>query len=223
MKRPESNPRSAGRQAGSVLIIVLWIAFGLVAITLYFANTMSSELRAADNRVAALVADQAIEGAARYVARVLTEQATNGMVPYVTDYANEAAPVGEAHFWLIGRDHGEGAPNQIAFGLVDEGAKLNLNNPLLTQEMLERLPRMTPEFAAAIVDWRIPTARFPPAARRRRPTPVCSRRISARMRRLIRWTNCAWWPGRRWTCWWAKMSTGTGFWTRTKPTRIAMA
>ena len=66
-------------QHGSVLIIVLWIALGLVAITLYFANAMSSELRAADNRVAALVADQAIEGAARYVTSVLTEQATNGI------------------------------------------------------------------------------------------------------------------------------------------------
>ena len=142
------------RQRGSVLIIVLWIAFGLVAITLYFANSMSSELRASDNRVSAQVADQAIEGAARYVTRVLTDQATNGMVPYVTDYANEAVPVGNAHFWLIGRDDGQGAPNQIAFGLVDEGSKLNLNNPNVTAEMLERLPRITPELAAAIIDWR---------------------------------------------------------------------
>lgn len=141
------------RQAhGSVLIIVLWIALGLVAITLYFANAMSSELRAADNRVAMLAADQAIEGAARYVASVLTEQATNGIVPYITDYANEAVAVGEAHFWLLGRDFSQGAPNQIAFGLADEGAKLNLNTA--TVEMLELLPRMTPELAAAIVDWR---------------------------------------------------------------------
>ncbi len=141
-------------QSGSVLIIVLWIALGLVAITLYFANSMSSELRASDNRVAALMADQAIEGAARYVTTVLTEQATNGIVPYLTDYAREAVLVGDAHFWLIGRDDGQGAPNQIAFGLVDEGAKLNLNNPAITAEMLELLPRMTPELAAAIIDWR---------------------------------------------------------------------
>ena len=95
-------------QRGSVLIIVLWIAFGIVAITLYFANSMSSELRAADNRVSALVADQALDGAARYVTSILTEQATNGIVPYVTDYANEAVLVGNAHFWLIGRDDGQG-------------------------------------------------------------------------------------------------------------------
>src|SRR5207249_3756045 len=34
----------------------------------------------------------------------------------------------------------------------DESSKLNLNTATL--EMLETLPRMTPEFAAAIIDWR---------------------------------------------------------------------
>ena len=45
-----------GRESGSVLIIVLWVSFGLVSITLYFAHRMSMELRAADNRVAAMAA-----------------------------------------------------------------------------------------------------------------------------------------------------------------------
>ena len=141
-------------QNGSVLIIVLWIALGLVAITLYFGNSMSSELRASDNRVQSIAAEQAIEGAARYVAKVLTDQATNGIVPYYSDYANEAVAVADAHFWLIGRTDGQAAPNEIAFGLVDEGSKLNINNTNVTAEMLELLPRMTPELAAAIIDWR---------------------------------------------------------------------
>src|SRR5689334_17448174 len=76
-----------GSENGSVLIIVLWIAFGLVAMALYFANSMSSELRASDNRVEMLAADQAIEGAARYVTKILAEQGTNGLVPYINDYA----------------------------------------------------------------------------------------------------------------------------------------
>jgi hypothetical protein len=46
---------------GSVLVIVLWIAFGLVSLALYFANSMNFELRASDNRVCAQAADQAIE------------------------------------------------------------------------------------------------------------------------------------------------------------------
>lgn len=146
---------------GSVLIIVLWIALGLVALALYFANSMSFELRASDNHVSMLAAEEAIAGAARYVSNVLTNQATNGVVPYVNDYVAEAVPVGtatedraNAHFWLIGREDGQTASDQVTFGLVDEGAKLNLNNPEVTAEMLELLPRMTPEFAAAIVDWR---------------------------------------------------------------------
>jgi len=139
---------------GSVLIIVLWIALGLVAITLYFGNSMSSELRASENRVQSLAADQAIEGAARYVAKVLTDQATNGLVPYISDYASEAVAVGDAHFWLIGRTDGQTTPNEITYGLVDEGSRLNINNTNVTAEMLELLPRMTPELAAAIIDWR---------------------------------------------------------------------
>ncbi len=67
MKMGSTLSRRPTPQGGSVLIIVLWIALGLVAITPYFANSMTFELRAADNRVAMLAADQAIEGAARYV------------------------------------------------------------------------------------------------------------------------------------------------------------
>src|SRR5690349_8289948 len=113
-------------ERGSVLIIVLWIAFGLVAITLYFANSMSLELRASDNRVSGVVADQAIEGAARYVRYVLSNWGTNGMVPDVTAYARAAVPVGDAHFWLIGRytNNAVGA-GQLYCGLVDEASMLN--------------------------------------------------------------------------------------------------
>ena len=42
---------------GSVLVIVLWISFGLVAIAICFADAMSSELRASANRAAGLAAD----------------------------------------------------------------------------------------------------------------------------------------------------------------------
>ena len=144
-------------QCGSVLIIVLWIAFGLVAITLYFANSMSLELRASDNRVSGVVADQAIEGAARYVRYVLSNWGTNGLVPDVTSYAHAAVPVGDAHFWLIGRDTNiQVGAGELFCGLVDEASKLNLNtatsNMLITA--LESLPRINLDLASAIIDWR---------------------------------------------------------------------
>ena len=139
-------------QRGSVLIIVMWIAFGLVSIALYFGHSMSLELRAADNRVAGLEAEQTIAGAARYVSYVLTTYATNGAVPDPLNYQREAVPVGDASFWLIGRDTNQTTGDRPFFALVDEASKLNLNTA--TTNMLALLPGMTPELAAAIVDWR---------------------------------------------------------------------
>jgi hypothetical protein len=68
-------------QEGSVLVIVLMIAIGLISIALYFANSMTMEMRAADNRTSGLASDQAIEGAARYVTSILANYAKNGVVP----------------------------------------------------------------------------------------------------------------------------------------------
>jgi type II secretory pathway component PulK len=149
--RPKSyfENRAAG---GSVLIIVLWIAIGLVGIALYFANSMTYELRASDNRASGLATGQAIEGAARYVAFVLSNFATNGAVPTPTQFACEAVPVGDAHFWIIGRDPSGPSSSEPYFGLIDEGSKLNLNTA--GTNTLSYLPNMTLDFADAILDWR---------------------------------------------------------------------
>ena len=90
------NPSSTQRENGSLLIIVLWIAFGLVALTLYFAHSMNQELHASDNRVAAIEANLAIDGAARYLSNVLATVAYPGVMPAPTEFACEAVPVGEA-------------------------------------------------------------------------------------------------------------------------------
>jgi len=149
LRRPSSN-------RGSVLILVLWIAFGLVVLAIYFANSMSLELRAAHNRVATLTAEHATTGAARYVGYILTNYGTNGIVPNLTqdlpEFRTEAVPVGDAYFWLLGRNDQQTRPERPAFGLIDEASKLNLNTA--TVAMLEALPGMTAELAAAIIDWR---------------------------------------------------------------------
>jgi DNA uptake protein ComE-like DNA-binding protein len=164
LSRHQRGPRdkvgAASRSRGSVLIIVLWICLGLVALTLYFANSMSSELRAADNRVTEIAARQAIAGGTRYAAYVLTQYATGGAVPNIQDYKAEALAVGDASFWFIGRNNDD-QPQQLLnepyFALVDESSKLNLNT--VTSAMLQTLPLpgMTPEFADAIVAWRTAT------------------------------------------------------------------
>jgi len=136
----------------SVLIIVLWVAIGLVSIALYFANSMTYELRAADNRMNGVAADQAIEGAARYVAMALQNFATNGAVPDSSQIKCEAVAVGDAKFWLIGRDPAEGTATEPYFGLVDEGGKLSLNH--VSTNVFQYLPNMSADFAEAILDWR---------------------------------------------------------------------
>lgn len=139
-------------QRGSVLIIVIWVCLGLVALTVYFANSMSAELRAADNRAAEIDARQAVAAGTRYAAYVLTHFGSGGTVPYYEDYSAEAVPVGEAMFWFIGRDN-DVPPGEIpVFGLVDESSKLNLNTA--SRSMLEALPGITPELVDAILAWR---------------------------------------------------------------------
>ncbi len=131
---------------------MLWIAVGLVSIALYFANSMNYELTAADNRVNGLAAEQAIESAARYVALALQNYATNGAMPDNTQFKCEAVPVGNAKFWIIGRDPNADNPTEPYFGLVDEGGKLNLNS--VSTNIFQYLPNMTTDFADAIMDWR---------------------------------------------------------------------
>jgi len=126
-----NNQSSHCARRGSVLVIVLWIAFGLVSLALYFANSMNFELRASDNRVCAMAADQAIDGAVRYINYLLTTEianGTNGVLLVLDDSLCQKVPVGEAHYWLIGRDtNNPVGPGRMCFGLVDEASKLNLN------------------------------------------------------------------------------------------------
>jgi DNA uptake protein ComE-like DNA-binding protein len=150
LKQPQQTAR---RESASVLIIVLWICIGLVSITLYFANSMTYELRAADNRVTGMAAEQAIEGAARYVSFALSNFATNGAVPTKTQFSCEAVSIGDAKFWIIGRDN-SATPSVTDpyFGLIDEGSKLNVNKA--GTNTLSYLPNMDTDIAQAIVDWR---------------------------------------------------------------------
>lgn len=149
-----ANPsRKVASSEGAVLILVLWVALGLVALGLYFGQSMSLELKASENRVASLEADHALVGAARYVGYLLaTNITTPGTIPDRLSYRQEAVPLGGAHFWIIGRDPQNANSTEPYFGLIDESSKLNLNTATL--DMLQLLPIITPEIAAAIVDWR---------------------------------------------------------------------
>jgi type II secretory pathway component PulK len=147
-------------QQGSTFIIVLWIAFGLVSIALYFGHAMQYELRASDNRVSNQAAGQAIEGAVRYINNILANQSSygsNGLLPDVETYLSEGVPVGDAKFWLIGRDTNTiSGPGVLSFGLIDEASKINLNTAPsnMLAALAYTLPNVNPELPAAILDWR---------------------------------------------------------------------
>jgi hypothetical protein len=151
------NPRPANKEScrASVLIIVLWVAFGLVSLTLYFAHAMLLDLKAADNRAAGLEADQAIEGAALYVSNVLANRINMMTIPSAVNYRANAGKIGDAKFWLIGRDTNDlqsSLQSDTPFwGLVDEAAKVNLNYTAATN--FENLPQMTINTSAAMYDW----------------------------------------------------------------------
>ena len=179
-------------QSGSVLVIVLWVSIGLVSIALYFANSMMYELRASDNRVSGLAAEQAIEGAARYVGYVLQNYSTNGAVPATNLFICDAVPIGDAKFWLIGRDLTGQNTTEPTFGLVDESSKLNLNT--VNTNVLSYLPDMTVDFANDIMDWRGTNGMVS-------LDYASLGYLPARTRRLKPWMNCgSSMARRRWIC-----------------------
>ena len=150
--------RAGARQRGSILVVVLWIIFGLISITLYFANSMTYELRASDNRVAGEEAEFAIEAARRYITCVLSNVNQQGLLPDGQCYLYKNVAVGNARYWLIGRTNNPNVQvSNIVFGLTSEAAKLNLNalpgGRSTAGSNLAFLPRMTQEIAWNIIAW----------------------------------------------------------------------
>ncbi len=156
--------RRASEQ-GVALVAVLWVTVCLVAIVLTFAENMRLENQAGANAVAAVQAGQAVEGARRYLQLVLdTSQDGPGEIPDISEYTPERVQLDEATFWVLGRSDAQDTPTEVnTFGFVDEASKLNLNAPSLTAAMIELLPDMTPELAAAIIDWRDENSEIEPS------------------------------------------------------------
>ena len=148
---PPSAPcpmRFATRQAGSILMVTMWVVLVLAGLVLVFARSMRVEAIASVNYISALTTEEMTTGAVAFVqARLQEEDETlklEGEDPY------EAIPLGDGYFWLI-RPNLED-DDTLYFGIRDEASKLNLNTA--SEEMLLKLPGMTSELADAIIDWR---------------------------------------------------------------------
>lgn len=135
----------------------MWITIGLAAMVLVLAEAMRVELVSSANEYSSLQAQAVEEGAIRYVlSRV---ESLGGQVPKDEDVPCEAVRVGQGAFWIIRPDPYSTQTQTVAFGLVDEASKVNLNlnansNNAATLALLANLPGMNTDLAACIADWR---------------------------------------------------------------------
>jgi type II secretory pathway component PulK len=140
---------AAGRRArGTVLIVTMWILLVLAGLVLVLGRAARVEGDRSANGLAEGQAAAVEEGAIQYVlARV---DGLQGQTPPDADTPCEAVQVGDGAFWILRPTSDDN--RAYSYGITDEAAKVNLNTATL--DMLSKLPGMTPEFAASIVDWR---------------------------------------------------------------------
>jgi type II secretory pathway component PulK len=131
-----------------VLIVTIWVIMVLTGLVFVFARTMRVSAFTAANTVASQQAETLADGA-RHCAQALVESAED-LEDEGMDDLYEAVHVGQGYFWLLRPDLEDDKQND--YGLIDESSKVNLNSASL--EMLQRLPGMTAELAASIIDWR---------------------------------------------------------------------
>lgn len=142
------------RPSGTVLIVTIWVVLVLAGLALVFAHSMRIAEAVSANHVASLQAECIADGALEYLIAKLSadtqeSQSTSGTSSDTTDIY-EAQQVGEGYFWIL-RSNLE-SDRDFDYGLANESDKINLNSA--SQEMLQRLPGMTAELAASIIDWR---------------------------------------------------------------------
>jgi len=133
---------------GTVLIVTMWILIVLAGMVLVLADSMRIEGTCSANRAAQQQAAAVESGAIQYVLANL--DGLQGRAPAEGQMLCQGVQIGDGAFWIVRPDYEDG--REEVYGVVDEASKLNLNTA--TVEMLTALPGMTPETAAAVVDWR---------------------------------------------------------------------
>ncbi|HOL66580.1 MAG TPA: type II secretion system protein GspK [bacterium] len=142
------NKSQKTRHQGSILIVTIWICLFLAGLVLVAARSARVQAMATANRLAGAQAEWIARGA---LALVLSQiDGTDGRRRVGEEINWEAVPSGPGYFWLLKPDLED--EHQYAFGVMDEAAKINLN--AADEDMMLKLPGMTEELAAAIIDWR---------------------------------------------------------------------
>lgn len=129
---------------GTILIVTMWIVLVLAGLVLVFTHTVKVEATAAANYQGARQAAAVARGVMDLARAIIAEDAE--VLP--EDF--EAVQIGNAWMWMLSPTFD--SDTEQSFGLIDLAAKININSS--TEQMLLKLPDMTSELAAAIIDWR---------------------------------------------------------------------
>jgi len=162
MRLQDGSTRRASRHENAIaLIIVLAVMTLLSIMVMAFGQSMRTELKVASSygdRLKAL--ELAKSGVQRAIADLLadtTEYDDTQDAFYDSETEYKEVELGEGTYSLLNIRYEQ--DEEVSFGLIDEGAKLNLNTA--TQEMLVKLLEQFPatqdlaeSLAGAIVDWR---------------------------------------------------------------------
>ena len=138
------------RLDGTVLIVTIWVVLVLAGLALVFARSIRVAAIVGANHVASLEAECIANGASEYVIAKLatsTEEETSALIE---NEHYEGVELGKGYFWILHSNLED--ESEYDYGLTDESGKINLNSA--SEEMLLRLPGMTAELAASIIDWR---------------------------------------------------------------------
>ncbi len=147
--RPTTGRFGAPRaRSGGALIVTLWIALTVAGTAVLLARTVRVDALMTANEVAAIQAEAVAQGALQYVLSRLDGR--KGLPPVESETPCECVRVGDGAFWILRPPRQDESGH--AFGIVDEAGKINLN--AATLDMLNQLPGITGDVAAAIVDWR---------------------------------------------------------------------
>ncbi|MEO6437498.1 MAG: hypothetical protein ABIP55_17270 [Tepidisphaeraceae bacterium] len=131
-----------------MLIVTMVICFALAGTVLSLSRAMRVETIASANLAASVQAVAVERGAEQYVLALIAQQGDS--LDQLSESEFAGIPVGQGYFWIVRPDYDDAA--LPLFGLVDESAKLNINTA--SYEQILRLPGMTEDAAASIMDWR---------------------------------------------------------------------